>query len=202
VTAHPVSLVVFDAMGVLYRWGDDVGQVLIPYLRRLGCRLDRVTIEQWYDDASLGRMTSAELWAFFGVVADNDAYCAGYDLTPGIPELLADLRRQGVALACLSNDLAEWSRVLRHQFGLDHLIDHWVISGDIGCRKPDAAAYDRLIDSTGVAPSAVFFLDDKPENVVAARQAGWQAAIFTGVDSARQQSRQRGLLPDQPGAPR
>jgi hypothetical protein len=41
----------------------------------------------------------------------------------------------GVRLACLSNDVSEWSKLLRERFGLSEYITDWFISADIGVRK-------------------------------------------------------------------
>jgi len=189
------ALVVFDAMGVLYTTGDDVAALLIPYLRELGCSLLDTAIRDLYRDASLGRMTSAAFWTVCGVAGDDADFCARHHLTPGIDTLLADLRRRGIPLACLSNDVSEWSRLLRERFGLDRFIDTWVISGDIGVRKPDPAAYAALAEAMRVSPARMVFLDDKQVNVDAASDAGLDAIVFTGVAPAREALRARGLLP-------
>jgi len=173
--------VVFDAMGVLYSAADDEAALLRPYLAKLGCRLTPAEIHELYLPASLGRMSSGQFWAACGVAGDDGAYCQSHQLTPGISEVLAELAGRGVRLACLSNDVSEWSRRLRERFGLTRWIDTWVISGDIGVRKPDPAAYAALTAATGVRPEDTVFFDDQPRNVSAARAAGLDAHVFTGL---------------------
>ena len=188
------TVVVFDAMGVLYAAGDDVSELVIPYLRELGSGLAAAEIHALYRRASLGEMTSAEFWAACGVRGDDAVLCGRHALVPGIADLLADLRGAGVPLACLSNDLSEWSVRLRRRFGLEDLIGTWVISGDIGLRKPAREAFQALARATGVPPERMVFFDDRPDNVTAASAYGIDALQFTDVRAARAALQARGLL--------
>ncbi|MCL2779983.1 MAG: HAD-IA family hydrolase [Actinomycetia bacterium] len=189
-----MATVAFDAMGVLYSSGDDVAEILIPCLRELSCPADSQTIADLYRRASLGQLTSAELWTTLGVRADDDAYCARHALTPGISDLLVELAEAGTPMACLSNDVREWSVALRRRFGLDRWIGAWVVSGATGVRKPDPAAFAALVEATGVPAERLVFFDDRPVNVNAARAAGIDAIRFTGVAAAREQLRARGVI--------
>ncbi|MFB9620700.1 HAD-IA family hydrolase [Brooklawnia cerclae] len=192
---HRMTMVVFDAMGVLYEAGDDVADLLVPFLRESGCALDDADIGRLYHQASLGRLTSAEFWASCGVGADDRTYCARHTMVPGIEALLGDLARAGVPTACLSNDVTEWSALVRQRFGLDRRIGTWVISSDIGARKPDPAAFRALGDATGVPPARMMFFDDRKANVDAARAAGLEAVVFSGASHARDVLCERGILP-------
>jgi len=186
-------LVVFDAMGVLYLIGDDESELLIPYLRELGCRLDVDEIHQAYEDASVGRLTSAEFWQVCGVQGDDQTYCSRHTLTPGMDSLLEDLSQAGVRMACLSNDVSEWSRILRVHFGLEKWISTWVISGDIRARKPDPEAFHILTELTDVPLDAMVFFDDAQRNIDAALNLGMDAVRFTSADACRMDLRHRGF---------
>lgn len=65
----------------------------------------------------------------------------------------------------------------------------------LGLAKPDPAAFATVADALGVDPSSVFFTDDKPRNVAAARSAGWRAVDFTGVATLRTGLAAAGVLP-------
>ena len=186
--AERQPLVVLDAMGVLYDvgpGGDDVANLLIPYLRGLGCSLVDKQIYDLHHRASLGEMTSYEFWAACSVVRSDQIYCSYHELTQGIVPWLVGLRDRGLALACLSNDVSEWSLLLRRRFGLDGIIDTWVISGDIGVRKPDPRAFAAVGEATGVPAQDTIFIDDRPANVDAARATGMRAVRFESVQQAR-----------------
>jgi HAD superfamily hydrolase (TIGR01509 family) len=104
-------------------------------------------------------------------------------MTPGMTELLELWSQEGYRLACLSNDVVEWSEVLRRRFGLTRWIDIWVISGDIGLRKPDPLAYRRLLDALGTDSSEVLFMDDRARTVAAATELGVLTVQVTGIDT-------------------
>ena len=169
---------VLDAMGVIYRSCDDVEEVLIPYLRDRGCQLEDAEIESLYLEASLGHRSSAEFWAACRVHGVDAEYISGHKLSPGLFELLGVACAQGFGLVCLSNDVSEWSNLLRENFGLTGYFDHWCISGDIGIRKPNAAAYESVLDVTGAAAKDCLFIDDRKKNVDAAKLHGMNARSF------------------------
>ena len=56
---------VLDAMGVIYETGDDVTDLLVPFIAEKGGTTDVADIEHAYHDASLGLMTSLELLSTF-----------------------------------------------------------------------------------------------------------------------------------------
>jgi putative hydrolase of the HAD superfamily len=172
-------------MGVIYRSGDDVAEVLVPYLRDLGCSLPTPEIETLYLDASLGQMTSREFWAACEVDGDDEQYCARHELMPGILEPLHLAVKQGIRVACLSNDESEWSVQLRSRFALSDWVETWVISGDIGVRKPNRAAYQRLVEAMGVRPEEINYIDDRPTNVEAAREVGLHSEVFASPRDIR-----------------
>lgn len=180
------KVLVLDAMGVIYRSADDVAELLIPFVRAKGCRLSSAKIEKHYRAASLGLMTSEELWLACGLPQGLDEeYCQKHELMPGIKDLIQEAAANGLRVAVLTNDVSAWSRRLRARFGLNELITEWVVSADIGVRKPDPAAFYCLLERLGCAAGDVLFFDDRPANVAAARRLGIEAHEFAGVEQAR-----------------
>lgn len=188
---HPIEAVAFDAMGVLYRSADDVAELLVPYARSKGSPLDAARMGELYTECSLGRFGTDELWRRLGVSgASDEEYCALHELTEGTVPLLTWLADRDVALACLSNDVSAWSLLLRSRFALDRPIPTWVISGDIGVRKPDSGAFDALLAALDVTDAQrVLFVDDREANVEAARAAGLTAVQF-GASSDSEDAKQ------------
>ena len=54
-------------------------------------------------------------------------------------------------------------------------------AADLGCGKPDPAFFAKVGERTGFAPAQMLLIDDKAENVEAARAAGWRAALWDGT---------------------
>lgn len=179
--------VAFDAMGVLYTSGDDVGELLMPFARARGSSLSAVEISDVYLRASLGEMTSARLWELLRIPGEaetiDDLYLSQHMLVPGILALLDELRAAGIRLGCISNDVAAWSHSLRSRHDLERRIDVWTISAEVGARKPDAPIYKAFLRTIGLRPEQVVFVDDRPANVDAAAALGFRTVLvdFAGV---------------------
>jgi putative hydrolase of the HAD superfamily len=184
------DILILDAMGVLYEAGDDVAELLVPFVGRHGrSDLSAEAIDRDYVEASLGRMGTDAFWRRMGVAPSlEDTYLAGHRLIDGTLEALPQLRQRYGRVACLSNDVASWSLKLRQRFGLEGWIDHWFISGDVGLRKPSAEIYRLAADRLGVRPQDVVFVDDRPRNLDAAKAVGFDTVLFDI----------RGLGPEQP----
>jgi FMN phosphatase YigB (HAD superfamily) len=170
---------VLDAKGVLYRHGQDVDDLLIPYARGRGSDTPAEQIRALYIKASLGEISSKQLWMGIGVTPNkaDEEYCGLHELTPGVREFLAGYE---VKLACLSNDISEWSTILRRRFAIQEAFEDWIVSGDVGLRKPDARIYELAARRLGADGASLMFVDDRPPNLDAAVKRGWSTVQFGG----------------------
>lgn len=57
-----MNILVLDAMGVIYSVGDDVRDLLCPFIAEKGGSTDTSKIEKLYHSASLGYMSAFEFW--------------------------------------------------------------------------------------------------------------------------------------------
>ncbi|KAF8265536.1 hypothetical protein EI94DRAFT_1804269 [Lactarius quietus] len=62
-------------------------------------------------------------------------------------------------------------------------------SADAGMRKPDLCFFDFVLDEIKAEPSSVVFVDDQPENVLAARSLGMNGIVFDDVQRVQQSIR-------------
>jgi HAD superfamily hydrolase (TIGR01509 family) len=187
-----IDWVILDAMGVIYRNGDDVTDLMIPYLRERGCELPDDAIYYQFARCSEGYISSDAMWAGCGleVIDGTDLeFTFRYALNPGVRETLEALREKGIRVACLSNGPGEWSKLLRRRFGLEKWIEKWVISGDVRCEKPSAEIYNILLKTCGTTPEKCLFADDNPRNIAAADKLGFKTFQFTSRDPAAQFAR-------------
>jgi len=180
--SHTLSsnkLLALDAMGVIYAEADDGFNLLYPFIVEKGGTQDIREIIRLYNDASIGRISSAEFWRTAGVdPALEDEYLARHRITEGLMEFLAAMKGRGIQLWCLSNDISEWSRKLRKKFELEKYFAGFVISGDVGARKPDSAMYHCLMENSGYAPSDILFVDDRLRNIEAGDALGIHGFLF------------------------
>ena len=108
--------------------------------------------------------------------------------------LLRALRRKGVPVFALTN-------FGRYSFDeavpkMDFLseFDRAYVSGKMGVVKPDPEIYRMVEADCGLAPGALLFTDDRPENIAAAEIRGWGVHLFEGWQGWARRLVAEGLL--------
>jgi putative hydrolase of the HAD superfamily len=99
----------------------------------------------------------------------------------------AALQTVGIKTGILSNigDAMEAGIVARFPWIAD--FTHRTFSHRLGIAKPDAAIYQHAAEGLGVPPSEILFIDDREENIMAARAAGMHAIQYIDHADFRQQ---------------
>jgi len=130
-----------------------------------------------------------------GVVGADlrDTILASYRFVEKMDSLLAELHRGSARLWVLSN-YSPWVERMRLDLQLDRFFEGYVVSCVTGYRKPDPRAYGCLTAQTVAPPERTLFVDDRQQNVDAARSLGMQAALFEGADRLRAELVRLGLL--------
>jgi putative hydrolase of the HAD superfamily len=108
---------------------------------------------------------------------ENDSH-----LDQGLLGQLAAQRARGVKLHLATVQEHERAAYLWNDMGLKDRFDAIHYAADLGHAKPADGFYAEIEARTGFAPADLFFIDDKPANVEAARARGWKAAVWTGRD--------------------
>jgi putative hydrolase of the HAD superfamily len=140
----------------------------------------------------------AQIEADQGIVVPAERLAAmmaaimGDTIVESMRDLIGEIKKSGVRTGLLSNIYAELDGWMRTAFA-DDLIDVYCPSFAIGLRKPDPAAYRVLIEQVGLPAEQIVFIDDFPENVTAANDAGIRAILFTGEPELRRTLRELGL---------
>jgi 2-haloacid dehalogenase len=113
---------------------------------------------------------------------------------PGSVALLRRLRASGVPVFALSNFGVDTYAIAQKRYGFLTEFDAEFISGHLKCMKPDPAIYEIVERETGVAPGALLFADDRPDNVAVAAARGWQTHLFEGAEGWAARLVSAGLL--------
>ena len=108
--------------------------------------------------------------------------------------LLRGLRARGVPVFALSNFGVQTFEIAQAHYPFLTEFDHRYISGHIGSIKPEAQIYELLETTCGVMPEALFFTDDRADNIAVAEARGWQTHLFEGPDGLAQRLVDAGLL--------
>ena len=113
---------------------------------------------------------------------------------PGMREMVAELKAKGYKLYGLTNWSAETFCLVRNEFPVFGLLDGMLVSGEEHLLKPSPEIFQRLVDRFGLTPSECLFIDDNAANVEGSIAFGIPAVRFFGVDSLREDLRERGII--------
>ena len=192
----------------------DLGNVLVHFDHQLACRqvaevagveLDRVR-RVLLDKRALGRyergqVTTAEAHEMvcrrLGVHVEPERFWEAasriFWLNMRLMPLVAQLRSAGYRLGILSNTSEAHWRYLRRYRMLWSCFSLHVLSFEEHAMKPEGTIYEAAARRCGVPAEEVFFVDDRPENVVGALEAGFDAVPYHSVSQLVAALRQRGL---------
>ncbi len=196
--------VVFDVGRVLYQWQlRTLFEKLITDRDELDWFLANVVTEEWHFEHDRGRplaeMIPERIALFPDYAAHIRAYGARFNETiPGPVEGTHDIVRRlssaAVPLYCLTNFGHEFWAAFRPTQPLFDLFDDIVVSGTEKVVKPDPRIYQIVEQRSGRTGDALFFTDDNPDNIDAAKARGWDAHLFTDAAALTTQLEQAGLL--------
>ena len=202
-----IRAIIFDFGGVLMRTVNPVSRHDLEQRFGLppGGASKLVFGSPLWDEAQLGRISSAEFWADVSqrlglnteeLAEFRQAFWAGDRLDEELVALIRHLRDTGYHTALLSNAPAGLGQRLE-QLGIAHALDVIVISGCQGLMKPDPAIFELTLARMGVGAEEAVFVDDFPANVAAAQQVGLHATRFRGLSPLRKWLQNLGVpVPD------
>jgi putative hydrolase of the HAD superfamily len=166
-------------MGVIFQVGDEVRDLLCPFIVEKGGCPDLSQVQAMYSKASLGTITAQDFWCGMGInPALEDEYLGRHRLNEGVIEFMRTCQAARMEVWCLSNDVAEWSRKLRRRFELEKYLSGVVISGEVGLRKPNPTIYRMLVVKSGFRMGEIVFVDDNIQNLDAAAGMGLRTVLF------------------------
>lgn len=146
-------------------------------------------------DYDLGELSSTSYWKDAGVQLDRDVSekmigalnQADIEVwTQPNQEMIAwasALRQHGLRTAVLSNIGDAMEAGVRERFRWFDEFDHLTFSHRLRIAKPEEAIYRHAAQGIGLPPGNILFVDDRAENIAAARAFGMQAVQYT--DHAR-----------------
>jgi putative hydrolase of the HAD superfamily len=205
-----VSAVLFDADGVIQLAPVDLHL-------RLTEALGRTPLER---ELCMSEIFAAEAPALTGAAAfevDLEAVLRRLDATCDVETVLnhwrmieahqpiltmiRELRSTGVYCAIASNQERNRARHMSEALGYYEVFEREFYSCDLGHTKPSPRYFEEIVHITNFEPSQMLFIDDRLENVEAARRCGLAAEQFVlwkeddGADALGRILRRHGLTP-------
>ena len=153
--------------------------------------LQAAFFQQHFDDVARGRATLRERLAPALAEIAPDLTCdrlcdywfeqdSSLDLV--LLDQLAVVRGQGIQVHLATVQEHERANYLWTRMALHSRFDAMHYAAAIGYVKPEAEFYAAIETTTGFLPHELFFIDDRADNVEAARSRGWYAEVWTGTD--------------------
>jgi putative hydrolase of the HAD superfamily len=112
---------------------------------------------------------------------------------PPMIEWAARLQRAGVRTGILSNIGDAIAEGIQARLPWLTAFDHATWSHELLMAKPEPAIFLKTAELMDTEPANILFIDDKQENVEAARGVGMQAIQYTGQPAFRREMRARGF---------
>lgn len=202
-TTRRIEFIYFDMGNVLLAFDHSRASLAIGKL--VGVPADEVHREIFDSGLELryerGELTSREFHAHcvqrFGE-SDYDQFllAAGdiFDPIQGVHSIVGELSVAGRRLGLLSNTCEAHWLFCRQRFPAFQEFELFALSYELRSLKPEPIIYRQAAELASVAPSSIFFIDDRPENVEAACAAGYDAVEFRDAESLRADLTERGLL--------
>ncbi|KAJ3768109.1 HAD-like domain-containing protein [Lentinula raphanica] len=112
---------------------------------------------------------------------------------PFMVDLIRELR-PGRKIYAMSNISAEDFDFLRGRSSDIDLFDHCFTSSAAGERKPNIGYFRHVLERTGADPARTIFVDDKLDNVLAARSFGMTGILYDDFENVERQLRNLSFL--------
>ncbi|MDA8123693.1 MAG: HAD family phosphatase [Deltaproteobacteria bacterium] len=88
------------------------------------------------------------------------------------------LKAKGYPLFLLSDTNELHFTYIHEQYPIVHAFDEWILSFEVGVKKPEKRIYDVIFEKLTVERQEVFYIDDMERYVEAAREYGLQGMVF------------------------
>ena len=183
-----IEAILFDLGKVLVDFNFEIGlQALHAASSISRSRLDEVIWDgNWICRYERGEISTSDYHAYLCQTADLTMDLSDFCRTwssvflpePIVSENLLTALKRNYPLILVSNTNEAHIDFVRSNYGvLDHF-NHLVLSYEVGSLKPDRKIFEHAISVSGHDPKALFFTDDREENILAARRLGMKAHQF------------------------
>ncbi|MCS7281414.1 MAG: HAD family phosphatase [Desulfobacterota bacterium] len=110
-----------------------------------------------------------------------------------VKEIIHALKLKGFPLFLLSNTNELHFSYIKAKYPVVHLMDRWILSYEIGAKKPKRAIYEAIFENVSFSPHEILYVDDIPRYVKAASELGMKAVVFSDAGSLKDFIRQNGV---------
>ena len=171
------TMIAFDLFGVILEEGHLISNGLFKYLPD---DIDKKKVKRLYKDYNLNQLNEKRFWHEIGILdyqAIRQTFLNEFKLDPEFESVISQLGKQ-FKLSILSNLPADWADALSRKYNFASRFDPICFSGHLGYQKPQPEIYLHLVNQSGLNPENIIFVDDRLENLKAAKTLGMQVIYF------------------------
>ncbi len=95
-----------------------------------------------------------------------------------VNEIIVYLKAKGFPLFLLSNTNELHFAHIIERYPIVHVMDEWILSFEVGAKKPKRRIYDAIFEKCDVRRDEVFYIDDTEEYVASAAGMGINGLVF------------------------
>jgi HAD superfamily hydrolase (TIGR01509 family) len=166
----------------------ELGQFLVHVPLIIRYETGLITSEQFYQEVRAASGYMGDLEEFAGLFAD---IFTPIDAMVGLND---ELRRKGFSTFVFSNTNELAIRFIHQNFPFFKNFDGYILSYEHYAMKPDAKLYEVVESKTGARGAEILYLDDRPENIAAGAERGWQVILQESPEKTRAAVERLGLL--------
>jgi putative hydrolase of the HAD superfamily len=133
-------------------------------------------------------------WNCTGTVDDARRAWTASETDSRITELISAVRAAGTPCHLATNQEPYRARYMTDVLGYAAQFDRLFFSCELGCSKPDARYFRRILHALDLSAPTVLFIDDTPANVAAASELGIRAELFAPRSDSDVVEDMRGIL--------
>lgn len=184
--AASVQALIFDLGGVIVPHDNDALYARLASRCSAADALDRIVAGSLDDRYGTGEQSIPDLHRRFvdelGYDGDWDVFagqwCSHLSIDDAMLELVGRLAQSHRLMLFSNTNQVHWEHVDRLSGGALGRLEAY-LSHEIGAVKPHLDAFALVAERAGIDPGGALFIDDRMDNVAAARRAGYQAEPFT-----------------------
>ncbi|MEQ9716434.1 MAG: HAD family phosphatase [Candidatus Asgardarchaeum sp.] len=120
-------------------------------------------------------------------------YLARFKKNKDVLNIAKKLKNNGYKIAVLSNTISAHAKINKNR-GLYNCFHYLFLSYKIGLSKPDPKMYFFALNKLHTKAQEVLFIDDKIENIKAAKKIGFDTILFTNGKKLKTELNKKGII--------
>lgn len=203
-SSAPVRVILFDLGNVLLPFDHmRAARALAPHVcmapERLYQSFFESPLQALHDE---GRITGHEFYARirqeYGLAMNEERFFQIWNdifwEDPMMTTLVAELARTHRLIGISNTNQAHFEFV-RQRYAIVGAASRWIVSHEVGARKPDPKIYREALAAAGVPPDEIVYVDDRLDLVEAGAALGLRTHAFISAPRLRTHLRGLGVLP-------